>query len=790
MRTTIRTRLPLVALVALAASGCAAGDGGADASVRDSGVMDANLIPVDAGPPPSDSGPPDAGPPDAGPPDGGPPEAARTCEACEEHADCATGSFCVSLSVGGRACVPSCEPDLPSCPRAFSCVLDIASGVDTTVCLPVGGACCVDEDADEHGLGVGCLGPDCNDLDSEINPAASEICDGVDQDCDGTADDPPTDCGSGRCADEGDGTYSSVTGADCTAAMCESGTVTDCTQYTCVDGGELGNTCATTCAPDGTDDDSFCIASAHCDGGACEPDVPNGGMCGEDSDCVSAHCENGFCCDSGACCAETADCPGGGGVVSLCDTARTCQGTRGETMCGSDFRCVTMSGIEDDSACDTGVEAKTCGLYDPVSCTGEADQMEPDCPESCTLDSDCVDAAHCEFGFCVPDRPPGGSCSRPDDCQTGLSCADGVCCTSDCGGTCNSCALPLSRGTCSPIPAGADPAGECPGFSCGGYFDGFGAGENICYRRQDISESAAVCNGASACVDAATACATQPRGPAQITCHSTCQTPTAGTCNGTTAGTCDDLDATAGNASCGTGACERTVQACTGGAPTPCTPGIPIAETCNGIDDDCNDTVDNGPDSLLCPPPMVGVTTACQVGVCRLECPSGRADIDGNYANGCECTDDGGGGVCGAALALGSLSTAGSSLPAYTGTLLPGTDDWFSVTFPSGGRGPGNGAPRISVSNIDGGPNPFRLSLYGSCLGFPGSPLGNCNSPGDAPNADGVVSFTFQDNASTPGPRAHTTSLVSWPSTIVFRVARSGTSTSCDDASYTLTVSR
>src|SRR5262249_5962154 len=47
-----------------------------------------------------------------------------------------------------------------------------------------------------------------------------------------------------------------------------------------------------------------------------------------------------------------------------------------------------------------------------------------------------------------------------------------------------------------------------------------------------------------------------------------------------------------GTISCGTGACRRTVEACVNGAEAGCVPGLPSPEVCNGIDDDCDGSVD------------------------------------------------------------------------------------------------------------------------------------------------------------------------------------------------------
>jgi cysteine-rich repeat protein len=60
-------------------------------------------------------------------------------------------------------------------------------------------------------------------------------------------------------------------------------------------------------------------------------------------------------------------------------------------------------------------------------------------------------------------------------------------------------------------------------------------------------------------------------------------------------------------------------------------------ESCNGKDDDCDTSVDEGSAPSLCPfPPNVSLT-ACSAGVCTLgACFGGFANCDLNYSNGCE----------------------------------------------------------------------------------------------------------------------------------------------------------
>ena len=109
----------------------------------------------------------------------------------------------------------------------------------------------------------------------------------------------------------------------------------------------------------------------------------------------------------------------------------------------------------------------------------------------------------------------GATCALATDCKSGF-CSDGVCCRSDCSGSCQSCAIEGSVGTCMNVPVGADPRNECPDegvASCGrsGSCDGTGAcalyvAGAIC-RAQSCDGAtvshAARCDGAGACGTAA-----------------------------------------------------------------------------------------------------------------------------------------------------------------------------------------------------------------------------------------------------------------------------------------------
>ncbi|MDY0000802.1 MAG: MopE-related protein [Polyangia bacterium] len=101
---------------------------------------------------------------------------------------------------------------------------------------------------------------------------------------------------------------------------------------------------------------------------------------------------------------------------------------------------------------------------------------------TCSSDSQCPTGFFCSSvtSLCSLKLANGDDCSRKEMCQSNF-CVDGVCCESACGGTCESCAITGSEGSCTAIGAGLDPDDECGSTAqatCGQ--NGFCSGTRTC----------------------------------------------------------------------------------------------------------------------------------------------------------------------------------------------------------------------------------------------------------------------------------------------------------------------
>jgi hypothetical protein len=132
-------------------------------------------------------------------------------------------------------------------------------------------------------------------------------------------------------------------------------------------------------------------------------------------------------------------------------------------------------------------------------------------------------------------KPNGIDCTAASQCASNI-CADGVCCNSACTGTCNSCNVAGSEGTCKPVPAGLDPKNQCAAeaaTTCGrdGTCDGAGAcrlhvsgtacSQQFCAGNNFIWPNR--CDGMGVCAyGGGRACGSYTCDPTRLGCPETC----------------------------------------------------------------------------------------------------------------------------------------------------------------------------------------------------------------------------------------------------------------------------
>ncbi|MFH0902049.1 MAG: kelch repeat-containing protein, partial [Pseudomonadota bacterium] len=198
----------------------------------------------------------------------------------------------------------------------------------------------------------------------------------------------------------------------------------------------------------------------------------------------------------------------------------------------------------------------------PFACAPSA------CLRSCKSPTDCASSAYCDGGECVAKRPAGAPCNRRQECRTGY-CADGVCCNSTCAALCFSCDLAGSVGTCSPVPAGFDPIGECLTFApCGGTCNGAGGCQAA--KTGESCGTCQVCNELGSCAAA----------PDRTTCEGILYCASDETCLGGECVGTEPIDCSDGNP-CTDDRCDEPTKSCIN-EPVPdgvsCTDG----DACNG----------------------------------------------------------------------------------------------------------------------------------------------------------------------------------------------------------------
>ena len=254
------------------------------------------------------------------------------------------------------------------------------------------------------------------------------------------------------------------------------------------------------------------------------------------------------------------------------------------------------------------------GILKPIDADATYDTSRPDAPDQRGVTGDpCAVGAECQSGLCTP-AAAGGVCTESctDTCPEGFLCAP-----ADASGTANVC-WSLDAVACQPCDAdeqcelGGVAGNKCVSYGAAGSFCGLacGAGDACpdgfaCAEGQCVKDAGAQCecNAAGILAGASTSCAVDNDAGScagERRCTSggltRCDAPTplAETCDGrdqncdgqTDEGT-DGQECTLTNEF---GTCIGAVQ-CTVGKPL-CVGRAPAAEICNGVDDDCDGLTD------------------------------------------------------------------------------------------------------------------------------------------------------------------------------------------------------
>ena len=465
-------------------------------------------------------------------------------------------------------------------------------------------------------------------------------CDDIDDNCDGTPDDGyvpfETQCGVGACASvgisscvsglenlncnqgpaTGDDTDCDDIDDDCdgtpddgyvrTAIICGTGACLASGWKECVDGSEQD-----VCVPgEQTGDDTDCDGvDDNCNGPADEGYIPMDTSCGDGS-CASTgvtSCDGGVehdSCEAGSPTGDDTDCDG---VDDDCDGTPDDGYAVAEVTCGvgACFAAGTRSCVEGGEVVDctpgptTGDDTDCDGVDD--NCDGEDDNAFVQTETSCgTGACEATGLRTCVEGelqdSCTPGTPADddATCDGVDDdcdetadedyvpvqtfCGVGVCQVAGVINCID-GEPFSDCVLGTTTGDDS----------NCNGIDedCSGVAD-----DNFLRVHTTCGVGACAAAGLTECVDGVQgdSCVAGTPADSDADCDNVDDD-----CSGET-----DEDFVSAATTCGEGACESTgATSCVeGGIVDSCLAGEAVTEVCNGADDDCDQTVDEGfPDS-------------------------------------------------------------------------------------------------------------------------------------------------------------------------------------------------
>jgi hypothetical protein len=489
------------------------------------------------------------------------------------------------------------------------------------------------------------------------------------------------------------------------------------------------------CACDADCTTATCREGVCCSGAACGAKRPSGSICDDPGDCLSGACSDGVCCNvacTGACVScnqpenmgECVPVPAGAedphdacreDAPETCGQSGFCNGQGGcakyaqGTVCklGS---CQGREQFVPPSVCDG---EGTCLIGAPVACAPSTCQ-DGACITACQDSSQCMSPAACVAGSCGK-RGNGQDCTSGDQCQSN-QCVQGVCCESTCAGACQSCALPSSRGKCTPVPNNAvDPRGMCQdggAAACGdnGKCDGKGACQK--YAAGTVCQAARCDAGDNAETPAGTCQNGRCSVPGSRSCapHKGCSGSRCATSCGS------DSQCTSGNV-CVMGDCGKRPDgaSCNSGgqcASGQCAQGRCCATACNGS---CKSCAVPGQEGRCANVPARGAdpTGTCSDGACTNGCDGNGGCLREPVNSSCgSARCDGGNRVLRVCNASGGCVDKAEACPASTPNCT------------------GAGICRGNNCNASNCPAPCRVCVMDQCVdAAPGTncPGGECS---------------------------------------------------------------
>ncbi len=420
------------------------------------------------------------------------------CAPCTSDDDCAdvadtycdAASVCADQKANGEPCGGDNECLSGHCPSDDGVCCDMPCDGTCEACLAtktggVNGVCgavqaqsdpdgeCLTQPSSSCGAnGTGCNGdsvaPNCNLY------GTSTVCD-------------PATCSQGQ--------FTAAAHCD-GGGQCLTNQPVSCDPYKC---NSTGTACTNTCANDGE-----CIAGYYCDGGNCYEKKNDGLPCGGDNECKNGHCPvpDSVCCNV-ACTSTCLACLAykTGGTDGTCGAVTV--NTDPDTECAAELQSTCGS---NGAGCNGNMSSPDCQLWDsntqcvdPVCSAGQettagmcdgsgtcvngtTNSCDPyvcntantACRQNCSSDGHCVTGFYCDNGACSPKKINGVACAANNECLNGkCNLQDGVCCNSDCTGSCEACVTAktgLPNGLCAAVSGNTDPDNECatePANTCG-----------------------------------------------------------------------------------------------------------------------------------------------------------------------------------------------------------------------------------------------------------------------------------------------------------------------------------